>query len=74
MEKIYITFGQDHIHRVKGKILDKDTVAVLEARDYEAGRKRAFELFERRFCFAYSEEEWDEEKMQYFPSGYVYVD
>jgi hypothetical protein len=45
MPKTYITFGQDHSHRIKDKYLDKDTVAVIEATTREKGRNKAFELF-----------------------------
>ena len=27
--KTYVTFGQDHIHRVNGQLLDKDCVAIV---------------------------------------------
>lgn len=66
--KTYVTFGQDHIHRINGKILDKDCVAIVEG-----NRDKVFELFGPKFCFEYPEKYWDEEKMKYFPRGYVEI-
>jgi len=74
MPKTYITFGQEHRHKVKDKTLDKDTVAVFEATNKTEGRKKAFELFGPKFCFEYHDKEWDESKMHYFPKGYVNLD
>jgi hypothetical protein len=68
--KTYVTFGQDHVHKIGNKVLHKDVVAVLDF----GGRERAFELFGRKFSFEYSENCWDETKMRFFPDGYVYID
>ena len=74
MKNHYVTFGQDHAHRVNGKTLDRDTVAVFAAETAQAGRNRAFELFGGKFCFEYHGEEWNESSLKYFPKGYVYID
>ena len=66
--KTYVTFGQDHTHRVNGKTFDKDCVAVVDG-----NREKVFELFGPKFCFEYPEEHWDEKKMKYFPRGYIEV-
>lgn len=66
--KTYVTFGQEHVHRVNGKTLDKDCVAVVNG-----NREKVFELFGQKFCFEYPEDLWDKEKMKYFPRGYVEV-
>jgi len=73
MNKYYITFGQDHTHRVPNHTLDKDCVAVIEAVDYMAARKKAFELFEAKWCFLYEEEKIDDKFMSYFPRGLINV-
>lgn len=73
MHKTYITFGQDHVHRVNEVILDKDCVAIIESNDPTEGRAIAFELFGPRFCFEYPEAYWNPESMKYFPRGYVNV-
>lgn len=68
--RIYVTFGWGHAHTVGGQTLDKDRVAVIEAKDIEAGRARAFELFGKQFFTTYSQQP----KMQYFPGGLVHLD
>ena len=67
--KTYVTFGQDHIHRINDKIIDKDCVAIVHG-----DRARVFELFNDKFCFEYPEEFWDDSKMIYFPRGYVEIE
>ena len=67
--KTYVTFGQEHLHRIGGKIFDRDCVAVVEG-----DRERVFELFGPKFCFEYQENTWDEGKMKYFPRGYIEVE
>ena len=68
--KVYITFGQVHTHRVNGKTFDCDSVAVIEAESYAAGRARAFELFEDKWhqCLESAP------KMEYFPRGLINVE
>lgn len=66
--KTYVTFGQEHIHRINGKIFDKDCVAVVNG-----DRDKVFELFGAKFSFEYPEERWKEDKMKYFPRGYIEV-
>ncbi len=31
--KMYMTFGQDHVHKINGHTLDKDCVAIINGRD-----------------------------------------
>ena len=66
--KTYVTFGQEHIHKVNGNTIDKDCVAIVNG-----DRDKVFEIFGPKFCFTYSEEYWDESKMKYFPRGYIEV-
>lgn len=46
----YVTFGQTHIHKVKGRIFDKDCVAVIRSQSEASARRRAFQLFGRQWC------------------------
>lgn len=69
--KTYVTFGQDHTHNIKGKIIDKDCVAVIECDNPADGRQKAFDLFGNKFCFEYPESQWTDAKMTYFPRGYI---
>tara|TARA_B100000482_G_C12383222_1_gene209928 strand:+ start:84 stop:317 length:234 start_codon:yes stop_codon:yes gene_type:complete len=74
MAKTYVTFGGDHAHSVNGRTLDKDTVAVFEAKDRNEGREKAFKCFGPKFSFEYHDTEWSEDKMRFFPKGYVELD
>jgi len=73
MAKTYVTFGGDHTHRINGFTIDCDCVAVIECEDAADGRKKAFELFDRKFCFEYHEGLFDNESMKFFPRGFVYL-
>lgn len=73
MKKTYVTFGLDHAHRVNGKTLDLNCVAVINHTEEEDGRAIAFELFGPKFSFEYPEERWDDSKISYFPRGYITV-
>jgi len=68
--KIYITLGQDHIHKVGGMVYDKDCVVVIEAEDEESGRQIAFDNFGKKWFTSYTENNWDETKLRYYPRGY----
>lgn len=72
--KTYVTFGGDHTHEINGKTFDKDCVAVIESESAEAGRKRAFDYFGRKFCMEYSEEYFNLGSMHYFPRGLIEVE
>lgn len=66
--KTYVTFGQDHIHKIGEDVFDKDCVAVVNG-----DREKVFEIFGPVFCFEYPEERWDERNMRFFPRGYIEV-
>lgn len=73
MTKVYVSFGQIHAHRVSGQTFDKDSIAVIECEDYASGRAKAFELFGGKFHNCWLEEEFNEEKLSYFPRGLIKV-
>ena len=65
----YITLGQQHVHSIGGKTVDKDCVVKVTAT-----RERVMEVFEGKFHGDYSQEEFDtQDIMQYFPKGIVEV-
>ena len=70
--KSYVTFGQDHIHKINGKVFDKDCIAIVHG-----DRATVFEIFGPKFCFEYSEVEWNAgnmtHRMEYYPRGYIEV-
>lgn len=73
MPKHFVTFGQDHTHRINGITFDADCVAEFEAPNTSAGRLKAFELFDRKFCFEYHEDEFDYSSMRFYPRGFIQV-
>ena len=66
--KVYITFGQNHVHRVNGITLDKDSIAVIDASTHNDGRDIAFDLFGQKFATSY---ENVDDILQYFPRGLI---
>ena len=64
----YVTFGQDHVHQINGKIFDKDCVALVNG-----DREKVFEIFGKRFCFEYPEEHFEKIGMKHFPRGIIEV-
>ena len=70
--KTYITFGQVHVHSVNGKTFDKDCVAVIDSENASQGRKKAFEIFDRKFCMEY--DDIKHVRIDYFPRGFINVE
>lgn len=73
MKKLFVTFGQIHVHKVGGIVFDKDCVAVVYGETYQAADDLAFKLFHGKFHAHEPETSWDDEKMKYFPRGYIDV-
>jgi len=71
--KTYVTFGSSHVHRINGHTIDKDCVAIIECKNAEDGRSKAFEFFNDKFCFEYPEEYFNIDSMKYFPRGFIKV-
>ena len=69
MGKTFVTFGQNHTHRVNGKTFDCDCVAVVNG-----DRDKVFEIFGPKFCFAYNEDFWEKDSLKYFPRGYIEIE
>ena len=70
----YFTFGQSHAHRIQGKTLDCNHVAVVSAPTHREARAYIFGETEGLFGFSYTEDDWDEESMKFFPGGYVHLE
>ncbi len=66
--KTYVTFGQSHVHRINGKILDRDCVALING-----NRDDVFKMFGDKFCFEYAEDKFNFDSMKYFPRGIIEV-
>ena len=73
MNEFYITMGQEHIHKVDGKIIDKDCVAVITAPDHTEARKIALDLFGTKFCTSYESSGFTSEALKYYPRGLIHV-
>lgn len=74
MARHYVTFGQEHVHSIDGKTLDKDCVASYEAANWKEGRERAFDLFGVKFCFEYHDKDFNHDDLVYFPRGIINID
>ena len=66
--ELFISFGQEHAHRVNGHTFDKDSIARINCESYKDGREKAFEFFGDKFAFDYSYEEI-EKNLHFFPRG-----
>jgi len=73
MEKFYITFGQGHAHHIDGKLFHPNLVGIIKAEDHKRAREIAFECFGDKFCFTYSEKDFNFDSMLYFPDGFLEV-
>jgi len=69
----YITFGQGHAHHVGGKLFHPNLVGTIRADNMIEARKIAFEYFGAKFCFMYSEDDFDFKSMTFFPDGFLEV-
>lgn len=65
--RMYITFGQNHVHHCKNVVLDKDCVVTYECETEEAGRQRAFELFGRQWAFCHTR--LQDVQLAFYPRG-----
>lgn len=72
MNKYYMTLGQSHCHRINGKTIDKDSVAVIQAEDYESARKFAF-LVTENGKFHRLLDDINKVGMEYFPRGLIEI-
>ena len=72
--KLFITFGQDHIHEVNGRTFDCNCVAEIECINYANGRSKAFEFFGPKFYTSYIEIDLTHEFMSHFRRGVISVE
>lgn len=70
--KAYITFSKSHIHKINGKVFDKDCVAVIEC-DESRIKDKIFEYFDQRYSRVYSEEERDLIMISFYPRGFIKI-
>ncbi len=70
MSTFYVSFGQDHVHRLGDITLDKDILLKITALDGHVARERAFKALGRQWSMLYTEETV---QFEYFPRGFVEV-
>ena len=68
--KIYISFGQSHVHVIGDKLFDRGCLAEIECVSEREGREIAQEFFGRRFATSYLEEDL-EYAITFFSRGIV---
>lgn len=73
--KIFLTFGQCHVHHWKGQLLDKDCVVLVEDAPSESDARDALMvLFQGKFCTTYDEETWEKSNyIKHYPRGYITI-
>jgi hypothetical protein len=70
----YVTFGQDHVHSINGVTYDKNCVAFFDSDSANEGRRKAFEIFGKKFCFEYWGENFDwNDHSGYYSRGLIEV-
>ena len=68
--KIYITFGQTHVHSINGKTFDKNCVAEITCENYEQGREIAMNATGGVFATSYTEKQI-QDSLHFFPRGII---
>jgi len=77
--KMFVTFGTAHHHKVENKrtgktvVFDSNCIGVIHADSYPKGRQIAFEIFGSKFCFVYFEEAFNEEEYSWATRGLIEV-
>ena len=71
--KFYLTFGQNHVHNFKGKKLDRDIVAVINAKTQEGMRDFVLKHFKEDWFFIYNEEYVDDLFLSHFSEVFTLV-
>lgn len=66
---LYITFGQDHIHKLGNQVFDKDCIAEISCKTISEGREIASDLFGDKFFTSYTKDQLP--NMRHFPRGII---
>jgi len=65
MSKFYVSFGQNHIHKLDHAVIDNNCIVELEAENTHIARNAADELFNCKFSILYDHIP----NMKYFSRG-----
>lgn len=71
--KFYISFGQNHTHRINGHTYDCDSLMLVEALSEVEARLHVINLIGRKWAFMYPEGDLTE-TLPYFPRGVINAD
>ena len=71
--KFYISFGQNHVHKLNGKVIDNDCLLLIHADDHQEARKWAFAEFGTKWSMVYDEKQM-KEYLHYFPRGIIHIE
>lgn len=70
MNNYYVTFGQEHTHRINNKTYDCDSVLLVQAENEISARIELNKMFSGKWSSIYTEEfYWKKEMNNYFPRG-----
>ena len=69
MEKLYVTFGENHVHFINKKQLDKNCIGVFKCNTIEEGYVQINELFGNGFNMAFQEAAFFGGDLKHFPDG-----
>jgi hypothetical protein len=72
--KLYVIFGNSHIHKINGTVFDSNCCAVINCYNHTEGVNKVRELFGTTYCTYYADNAWIEDHIEYFPRGYINVD
>lgn len=67
MRPYWITFGQSHIHKIDGNLINKDCVVEIQAEDAGQAHNKAIEIFGGLWAFV---KEFEPD-MSYYPRGII---
>jgi hypothetical protein len=68
--RTYVLFGNDDVHYINGKLLDKNCVGVLDCATHAEGRRIAYRLFGTSFALAYTGKIFNGDDKEY-SRGYI---
>lgn len=74
VKKYFITFGQSHVHRVAGVMLDNDCIAEMNCPSEKFLGMALQDFFNGKYCMVYSEKELNScIEMKFFPRGIIKI-
>lgn len=69
MQEYFISFGQNHIHKMGDDIFNADNLCCIEAETEGQARAFAFHIFGPKFSMVYTKLP----DMKYFPGGVIKI-